>query len=195
MKVLLLDCINNNLNLETNKAVESLIKGIESAGGDVNHIKLNNLDIKPCFSCTTQYSFEYGTECRCNDDMNDLYPELRKADIWIFAAHINTNGASDYLKNLLDRLEPLFQPVYMFESGATSTLPADNKMNGKIMLISSFEQEAAATARKISEYIDSIAMLFSKETAGNILFDNDRIDDSRLNMIFELGKNLITNGK
>lgn len=111
MNVLLLDCISPKLDLETHKAVESLIDGFKSAGANINSIQVNDLDIKPCFSCTSQSSFVFGSKCRCDDDMNTLYPEFRLADIWVFAAHVNTNGSTEYLKNLLDRLEPLFQPI------------------------------------------------------------------------------------
>jgi multimeric flavodoxin WrbA len=193
MKVLLLDCLNNKNNIDTHNAIKSLIKGIKSAGGEVKHIEISNLDIKPCLACTDDLLFSSNNECRCDDDMNNLYPEFRNSDIWVFATHINSNGSSEFLRNFLDRLEPLFQPFYIYENNQSTIIPQGNKINGKILLLSSYEYEYANLARQISEHIDSLGLLFSKESENNILFDSERIDEQRLNMIYERGKSLISN--
>jgi len=194
MKVLILDCVKNDLSSETKTVLEKFAAGIKDAGGEVKVYNINDLDIKPCFSCTSQSSFQYKDSCRCDDDMNKLYPDFRESEVWVFVAHINSNGSTLYLKNLLDRMEPLFQPIYILDS-ASVTIPPDNKLNGKMLLLSSYEYESADLARSISDYIDSIAMLFSKETAGNILFDKSRIDNKRLEQFFNAGKNLILDAR
>jgi multimeric flavodoxin WrbA len=194
MKVLILDCIKKDIISETMIVLEKFTDGIKDAGGEIKVHNIQDLDIKPCFSCTSQSSFQYNDKCRCDDDMNNLYPDFRKSDVWVFVSHINSNGATTYLKNLLDRMEPLFQPIYMLDS-ASVTMPPDNKLNGKILLLSSYEYECADLARSISDYIDSIAMLFSKETAGNILFDKSRIDSSRLEQFFKAGQSIVLNAR
>ncbi|GAB1371709.1 hypothetical protein MASR1M45_17710 [Candidatus Kapaibacterium sp.] len=188
MKVLLIDCISEKLNIDTYKAVDKLIEGLSKFNLEIQKVKVHDLDIKPCYGCTSQSSFSYDTKCRCDDDMNNLYPLFRESEIWIFATHINTNGSTEYLKNLLDRLEPLFQPAYIYDN-VNSGIP-DIKTNGKIMMISSYEIEAAGIARNISEYIDSLGLLFSKDIAENILFDANRLDNTRLEMIYNAGLKL-----
>ena len=194
MKVLILDCVKNDLSPETQSVVEKFTEGIKDAGGEVKIYNINDLDIKPCFSCTSQSSFQYDDKCRCDDDMNKLYPVFRESEVWVFVSHINSNGSTNYLRNLLDRMEPLFQPIYLLDS-ASVTIPPDNKMKGKMLLLSSYEYESADLARSISDYIDSIGLLFSKETDGNILFDKSRIDLTRLEQFFKAGQSLVLNAR
>ncbi|MBX3043462.1 MAG: flavodoxin family protein [Candidatus Kapabacteria bacterium] len=192
MKVLILDCVKNDFSPELKPALDKFVEGIESAGGQVSLLNIKDLDIKPCFSCTTQSSFKFDDKCRCDDDMNRLYPEFRNHDSWVFISHINSNGSTNYLKNLLDRMEPLFQPVFTLDSMEVA-IPPDNKLNGKIALLSSYEYESADLARNISDYIDSISLLFSKQSAGSILFERTRINNARLDKFYDAGKKLITN--
>lgn len=193
MKVLVLDCINGIDSIETQKALRRFIEGINSVGGDVTGININDLDIKPCFSCTSQSSFEYDEKCRCDDDMNKLYPLFRESQSWVFATHVNSNNSVDYLKNLLDRMEPLFQPIYLLDSASVS-LPPDNKIDGKMILLSSYDKDSVESAKKISDYIDSISILFSKVSVENILFDTERLDREKLELIFSAGKSFAANG-
>lgn len=189
MKVLVLDCIKDNEGAETKIALDKFIEGIANAGAEIKIINVNDLDIKPCYSCTAQYSFSYSDKCRCDDDMNQLYPEFRNSDSWVFATHVNSNGATKYIKNVLDRMEPLFQPINNVDSD--SLIEQNAFSDGKMILLSSYEHESAELARDISEYVDSISLLFSKKIAGNILFDQSRIDEKRLDMIYSFGKNFV----
>ncbi len=193
MKVLVLDCINSIDYIETQKALGKFIDGINTGGGDVTRINVNDLDIKPCYSCTSQSSFEYDEKCRCEDDMNKLYPLFRESQSWVFATHVNSNNSVDYLKNLLDRMEPLFQPIYLLDS-TSATLPPDNKIDGRMILLCSYEKDSENSAKKISDYIDSISMLFSKVSFENILFDVVELDPKMLELIFSAGKSFAGNG-
>lgn len=191
MKVLVLDCINSEESPETKVALDRLVEAIKSAGSEVKIIPVYDLEIKPCFSCTAQYSYQYSDKCRCDDDMNNLYPDFRNSDTWVFAAHVNSNGSTKYLKNLLDRMEPLFQPE--IASQLESELPSiEDEMNGKMMIISSYDYESAEQARVISDYIDSISLLFAKHAPGNILLDKSRIDGNKLQMIYSYGLELVS---
>ncbi|MDX9790771.1 MAG: NAD(P)H-dependent oxidoreductase [Candidatus Kapaibacterium sp.] len=190
MKVLIIDCIKQETDSQTRIVLDKFIEGISSVGGKVKIIPVSDLDIKPCFSCTNQSSFEYSDKCRCDDDMNKLYPDFRNCESWVFASHIDSSDSTNYLKNLLDRMEPLFQPIYTLDSGSV-TFPSENKIHGKMILISSYEQESIQLAKKVSEHIESISFLFAKEAADNILFDKSQIKDDRLERIYELGRNFI----
>jgi multimeric flavodoxin WrbA len=191
MKILILDCVSDSKQVNANVAVSKFVEGLKSAGGDVNIVKVTDLEIKPCFSCTSQSSFQPSDKCRCNDDMNQLYPLFRENNSWIFVTHISGNGSTKYIENILDRLEPLFQPLYLLDSGFD--FPPDTKTNGKIMLISSYDNIAADKAIKISDYISSIGTLFAKSPSENILFDNIIFDDSHSEKLFNAGIQIVNN--
>lgn len=191
MKVLVLDCINSSSALVLEEYLNKFADGIRSTGHEVEIIKVSSLDIKPCYCCTSQSSFQPDEKCRCADDMNNLYPEFHNSHSWVFAAHINSSGAVNYLKNLLDRMEPLFQPMFMLDDSAGS-MPPDNKLEGNIIFISSYEPETEKIAKNISDYIDSMSMLFSKKSMGSILIENTDLNPENFIKMFDAGKTFVT---
>ena len=177
MKALILNCVSDAQD-NTIDYLNSFKNGLKSGGADVREFVIKDLEINPCYSCTAQYSFDFADKCRCDDDMNKLYSEFKNTDTWIFASKIGTNGSLTYLKNLLDRMEPLFQPVYFLDNGMSVPMPPDNKIEGKIMFLTSMQEDNRIFADRIISHIDSISMLFAKEYAGTILVENNEADNS-----------------
>ncbi len=173
MKVLALNCSS-----EPDESLESYMREFLDAlpvGTEITHYTVRNLNIEPCYSCTAQYSFQYDIKCRCEDDMNTLYPIFRDCDVWIFAVKVAENGADIYLKNVLDRMEPLFQPVYFLNSGFDFSSAPDFKLNGKIGCIALFESQHKTKATSIFKHLESLSMLFGKKFAFGALIESQSI--------------------
>jgi multimeric flavodoxin WrbA len=86
------------------------------AGAQVESFDLHNMDISPCDACDTCQ--ETGGVCVIKDDMQTLYPLLRKADAVLLASPIYWFTISGQLKTCIDRW-------YAFHS------PEGNVLDGK----------------------------------------------------------------
>ena len=76
------------------------LKGIDAAHHQVQVFKLNVMNIKPCQDCG---GCEKKGECIIDDDMNDIYDAIRKADRIILASPIFFFGLSAQAKAMIDR--------------------------------------------------------------------------------------------
>lgn len=182
MKSLILDCLNQSDDVSEN-VVSSFIKKLESNGSDVKRHVIRDLVVNPCYACTAQYTFNYGDKCRCEDDMNNLFPDFKESENWIFISHIDKNGGLEYLKNLLDRMEPLFQPISFLDNGfGANSIPQGN-INGNIMMIGFLEQKPDEFVHNVISHIDSSALLFNKNYAATLFVDINNIGkyESELN--------------
>jgi len=172
MKTLILNCLDNDNNIKLSYFLDSFIDDLHKRNNSVNCVQIKDLEIKPCFCCTAQYSFRYEKKCRCDDDMNNLFPLFRESDNWIFFANLSDKGAKDYLKNVLDRMEPLFQPISFYENGMGLESGLGNKMTGNLMLVAVTTGASDEFVHNISSHFDTFSMLFNKKFAGTILIDN-----------------------
>ncbi len=94
----------------TKKITSAFLKGIEEKGGRTNIFYMNDLDIQECQGCTSDINFTPTEVCKINDSMQDLYKFFRESNIWIFILNFISPITYKNFHNLLDRLEPLFQP-------------------------------------------------------------------------------------
>ena len=78
-------------------------EGAISDGADVETVYLNGLNIKPCQGCEKcqQESFN---GCAIEDEMNQLYSKIRKADSIVVASPIYWFNISAQTKIFIDRL-------------------------------------------------------------------------------------------
>lgn len=168
---------SNDRETPTFRLLDKFLDGMRRANADISFFNISNLDIKPCKECTVDLLYDHVDYCRCDDDMNSLYPIFRKADIWIFAAPLNLNGTAEYLKNILDRMEPLFQPIFLADSGS-GDFPPDLKSTGKIAFIGSYPSEFDKSASNVIELFESLSILFSKDFTGLALRTGTELNDS-----------------
>jgi multimeric flavodoxin WrbA len=97
--------------------------------------------------------------CLKNDDMNSLYPQLKDADVWLFSATFNHSQPDCDFLNVLDRLEPLFQPCN-FLNGNEYDQP---EKRGKVVLISTSEQWSVNHFQPLVDQLNSISLLYERE--------------------------------
>lgn len=167
MKTLVLNCLTKNTNNNEHKIIDTLLKELQSLGSEVEIYNIPDLDINPCKACTTDYLFEYSTKCRCNDDMNMLYPIFKSNNNWIFIAESSIKESVYYLKNLLDRMEPLFQPLYFYSNGLSNNLSPNLISEGNILFVdfANFDNKLRAA---IIKHISSYSLLFNRVFSGYI---------------------------
>ena len=159
------------------KLVGSFIDGLYEIGSDYNVFKIEELNILPCNECTKDIHFEYTNKCRCDDDMNKIYPQLKDYPNWVFVVPMVKSYTVTYLKNFLDRLEPMFQPLINMSNLPEFNIPQVTN-NGVISLIATATSNNFENALVVEEELSSVSTLFSKNYAGSLLANNyeDLID-------------------
>ncbi len=82
---------------------DSLAKGSEQAGVQVETLFLHDMDINPCTGCD-QCQRENATGCVVADAMQEIYPKLKGADSIVFASPIYWFSVTAQLKMVIDRI-------------------------------------------------------------------------------------------
>jgi len=103
---------------KTTFMVKHFCRGAESAGADIEYIKLKDMKINPCTGCFTCWTKTPG-ECIFKDDMADLRLKSRKADLVVFASPLYIFSVTGIMKNFLDRNLPNMKPYMLIENGET----------------------------------------------------------------------------
>lgn len=86
--------------------VKESLKGAADAGAETKIFKLEDMDIAPCKACMECKTS--GGICDTNDDMQELYAELRDADGFILGSPVYMWQMSAQSKIFTDRLYALF---------------------------------------------------------------------------------------
>ena len=81
---------------------KKIIYGVESAGGKVETVYLNGLNIKPCQGCYACKK-KNSPGCAVDDDMQSLYPKLVESDAWVIASPVYWFSMSAQTKIFMDR--------------------------------------------------------------------------------------------
>lgn len=89
-------------NGNSDKLAESFVKGATKSGNTVKIVKIRDYNIKGCIGC--EYCYEHNGECAQNDDMQQIYKLLEKADIIVFSTPIYYQSFPSQLKAVIDRL-------------------------------------------------------------------------------------------
>jgi multimeric flavodoxin WrbA len=147
---------------KTAKLLNPFLEGFKASGGEYELIKTECMNVNPCRECTVDSRFESPGRCYQDDDMNDIYSKMQEADVWIFAAPNYYNGMPGYLKNFLDRMEPLFIADITNDS-------LDLKEKGSMVFISDCSFWDMEMFDPIVEHFEAVAHLYNRNFAGALL--------------------------
>ena len=88
-------------NGNSSTLAEQVAAGAKEAGAEVESISLHTLDIRPCDACDSCH--ETNGVCVIKDDMQALYPKLRRASAIVVASPIYWFTVSAQAKLCIDR--------------------------------------------------------------------------------------------
>ena len=88
-------------NGNTTTLAEHLIAGAKEGGADAEVLRLQGLEIQPCDGCDSCQNKSSG--CVISDDMQDLYPKLKEADVIVIASPVYWFSMTAQTKAFLDR--------------------------------------------------------------------------------------------
>lgn len=87
----------------------SVAEGAGAAGAEVRTFRLHDMDIRPCDACDACRK-DMQADCILSDGMQELYPELRRADALVIATPVYWFTVSAQTKLFLDRCYALLGP-------------------------------------------------------------------------------------
>lgn len=88
--------------------VEEMLEGSSDAGAQTKIFNLTDMDIAPCKACM-HCKFNEGV-CATDDDMQEIYKELKEADGLIVGSPLYFGQMSAQTKPFIDRLFALYIP-------------------------------------------------------------------------------------
>ena len=88
---------------------ERIAAGAKAAGAKVETFYLHGMKIAPCTACEGCHK-PRAKGCVIRDDMDTLYPKLKKADVLVFASPIYWFTVSAQMKLAMDRCYALIGP-------------------------------------------------------------------------------------
>ena len=131
-----------NSSPKTDKGNTALIltpflEGMKEAGADVELFYTKKLHINPCQGEANCW-FKHPGKCFQEDDMNELLPKFREADILVYASPVYCDGVNGPMKNLIDRAAlPLMGTSYALRDGHVRLSLPEGYRPKKIVLVSS----------------------------------------------------------
>lgn len=144
------------------------IQGMTEGGSEVELYYTSRMKIKPCSCGKLNCWNNTPGECSIQDDMQNLYPVLKAADILILATPVYVPLPGD-MQNLINRLVPLMQPKLVRRDGRTRAQARDGVKFKKIALVATsgwWEIENLDTVLRI---VRELAEDISIEFAGGVL--------------------------
>ncbi len=99
----------------TEELLRAVAKGMETAGGEVEVVRLVELNIKGCIGCG---GCDKTGQCVLEDDMQQLYPKILEAKRIVLASPIYFYGITSQAKAFVDRNQALWnRKRIMIEKG------------------------------------------------------------------------------
>ena len=94
----------------TRMLLSAFLSEAERLGAHVHHLDIARKNILPCEECST---CEKEGFCPIDDDMQQVYPMLRRADIIVMATPVFFYGPTAQMKALIDRSQALWARRYV----------------------------------------------------------------------------------
>lgn len=186
MKVMAFNCSPRMDKGNTAQILTPFLDGIRDAGADLELYYTKKLKIKPCqgeFHCWLK---DPG-KCFQDDDMKELYPKLVKADILVFATPVYVDGVSGPMKNLMDRMIPVVQPLIELRDGHCRHLTREgHSENAKVVLVSNCGFWEMDNFDPLIVHMKAACKNMSREFAGALL----RPHGGAIQVLLEMGVSL-----
>jgi len=130
--------INGSPRMErgyTAMVLAPFVEGLMDAGSDVETFHTGHLKIKPC-ACGEMYCwYKRPGECCLKDDMQMLYPKVKRAHILILATPVYI-PLPGQMQDFVNRLCPLVEPFLQTRGGRTRARFREDVQIRKIVLVS-----------------------------------------------------------
>lgn len=168
VKVVALNASPRMDHSNTSLILNPFLDGLKAEGADVELHYVRHLRIQPClgdFACMSKTP----GQCVQRDEMATLLPAIQRADIVVFATPLYVDGMTGPLKNLIDRLIPLLEPLFELRDGCCRHPPRLHHSHAKVVLVSNCGFWERAHFDPLIRHLQAICVNYSWTYAGALL--------------------------
>jgi NAD(P)H-dependent FMN reductase len=119
----------------TARLLSALVQGLAQGGAEVQAREVARLKVSPCLACLRCMLATPGV-CAQDDDMQELYPLLKAADLLVLATPVYTDNMSAQLKAVIDRCVSSMQPFLVRAPDGRTRHPLTWPMPRRALLLS-----------------------------------------------------------
>ena len=152
---------------DTAKLLACFLEGVKDAGATTTLLYANKIRARPCAGDMHCWYKSPGA-CHIRDAMQDIYPEIRGADLLVLATPVYIPLPGE-MQNFINRLCPLIEPDLNFIKGRTRARARKAVRIRRIALVSTgawWEVENFGTVVRI---VEEMAADLGVEFAGSVL--------------------------
>jgi multimeric flavodoxin WrbA len=171
MKVLAINASPHLDKGNTALILNPFLDGMREAGAEVDVLYTRKMDIKPCLGCLKCWTKTPGA-CIQKDDMDDVLPRIKAADLVVFATPLYWDGVSGPMKMFMDRMTPMGQPFIVMRDGRDRHPVREGYGHGKVVVISSCGYFAAENFDAMITHYKAVSINLEREFAGALLRPN-----------------------
>ena len=154
--------IINGSPKEDSRTLRITKKLIENNDDTIITIDAYRLNVEPCDDC--MYC-NYRTDCKKQDDMDDIYKHLYHADTLIISSPIYFGGLSDQCMKIINRFQRFFSEKWVIKTNNTPIIK-------NLILISTAGSKDMAMFNGPLVTIDILSKLFQSKYVNHILVPN-----------------------
>ena len=140
--------------------IEALLDGAREAGAETTRFDPAEMSIQDC-TAGDECLVSAEASCRIDDDMQQIYAALRRADVWVLATPVYHGHVTGTLKRVIDRL----YAFYTTEGGEWRLGLSGRRRGAVIVVQADAERE---TPRRVAEYLEGILSAYNADPVGCI---------------------------
>ena len=148
--------------------LKHFVEGMREAGANVDVVNLAELNISPCKGCMACWWKTPG-ECVQQDDMKQIYPKLRKADVLVLATPLYVDGMNAQLKAAVDRFIPLVEPFFEIREEHCRHPKREPLTGGRLALVSVCGFHELDNFDPLVVHVEAICRNMGREFSGAVL--------------------------
>ncbi len=140
--------------------IEALLEGAREHGAETTRFdpaKMRILDCTAGDECLATAE----TACRLDDDMQQVYAALRRAEMWVLGTPVYHAHVTGTLKRVIDR----FYAFYTSEGGEWRLGLTEQRRGAVIVVQADPEPE---TPRRVAEYLEQVLSAYNVTPVGRI---------------------------
>lgn len=171
---------------------------LNAAGCEYELIVLKDKDIKPCNACGGCYKTH---KCVVNDDMQELFKKLLKADIIVLGSPTYFDNVSAWLKIFMDRCLPFYFSRGL-EGKKVGLVAVGNFRKGEVKFLDNWDPEQAKknpimkkmmqeTVQKCINSMENFCKQLGLKIVGSVYAINSEPELEKDKLI-ELGRKLVS---
>ncbi|MBN2282349.1 MAG: flavodoxin family protein [Deltaproteobacteria bacterium] len=171
MKILAINASPHRDKGNTALILNPFLDGMREEGAEVEVLYTMKMDIKPCLGCLKCWTRTPGA-CIQKDDMKEVLPRIKAADVMVFATPLYWDGVSGPMKMFMDRMTPLGQPFIIMREGRDRHPVREGYGHGKIVVVSTCGYFGIENFDAMITHYKAVAINLEREFAGALLRPN-----------------------